>query len=162
VTHGTAQGANDSAGQVPPLLAHDLGFLLGRLGGECRRRLGDALADRGLAARHYAVLAVLEDRAPLPQRDLTATLGLDRSYVVGLVDQLEDAGLVERRPDLADRRRHALTLTAQGRYVASACRAVSNQVEEDLLAPLEPEDRSLLHALLHRVAAFHDARIPAE
>jgi len=146
---------------VPPLLAHDLGFILGRVGSECRRRLGDALTERGLAARHCAVLAVPEDRARLPQRDLTETLGLDRSYVVGLVDQLEKAGLVERDPDLVDRRRHRLTLTAQGRYVASACRAVSTQVEEDLLAPLGHQDRRLLHALLYRVAAFHDARIPA-
>jgi MarR family transcriptional regulator, lower aerobic nicotinate degradation pathway regulator len=90
------------------------------------------------------------------------TLGLDRSYVVGPIDQLEDAGLVQRCPDIVDRRRHTLTLTAQGRCVASACRAVSNQVEEELLAPLGPQDRSLLHALLHRVAAFHDARIMAD
>jgi DNA-binding MarR family transcriptional regulator len=162
VTRATVDGVDGSNGQVPPLLAHDLGFLLGRLGGESRRRLGEALADRGLGARHYAVLIVLDDRAPLPQRDLTETLGLDRSYVVALVDELEDGGMVERRRDPSDRRRHALTLTAHGRYIASACRAVSDQVEEDLLAPLQAGDRSLLHTLLHRVAAFHDARIPAE
>ena len=157
-----AAGQPRENGHVPPLLAHDIGFLLGRLGGVSRRALGDALADRGLAARHHAVLAVLDDRDPLSQRELTETLGLDRSYVVALVDELEERGLVERRPDAADRRKHAVTLTPGGRYVASACLAVASQVEEELLAPLQAEDRSLLHTLLHRVAAFHDASIPVD
>ena len=151
-------GAN-GAGSVPPLLAHDIGFLLARLGVESRRRLGDALADRGLRPHHYAVLLLVDERESVPQGEITETLGLDRGSVVGILDELEEGGLAERRRAPEDRRRHVVTLTARGRSTASACRAVASPVEDDLLAPLLPEDRGQLHTLLHRMAAFHDMRI---
>jgi DNA-binding MarR family transcriptional regulator len=156
-----AGSGGDANGSVPPLLAHDTGFLLFRLGGESRRRLTGALAERGLAARHHAVLLLLEERSRLAQRDVAEVLGLDRSYVVALVDELEQGGFVERSRDPADRRRLSVSLTPSGRQVATAARALANQVEEDLLAPLEPEDRSLFHDLLYRLAAFHDSHIDA-
>jgi DNA-binding MarR family transcriptional regulator len=64
---------------------------------------------------HFAVLASLEEFGPSSQKELSRRIGFDESDLVELVDMLERAGLLERRTDPKDRRRHALTLTAKGK-----------------------------------------------
>ncbi|MBV8735083.1 MAG: MarR family transcriptional regulator, partial [Solirubrobacterales bacterium] len=78
--------------------------------------------------------------------------GIDPSTMVATIDDLEARGLVERRPHPSDRRAHALHLTEEGREVLGRGRQVARTAEDDLLAPLSPEDRKTLHELLLRLA----------
>src|SRR5262245_41195793 len=73
------------------------------------------LASVGLRPRHLLTMTVLRDRGESSQADLAGTLQLDRTNLVGLLNELETEGLVERRRSPEDRRRHIVALTDEGR-----------------------------------------------
>jgi DNA-binding MarR family transcriptional regulator len=90
--------------------------------------------------------------SPSPMRELARELHLDASNLTGLVDRLEQRGLVERRPDPADRRVKQLVLTARGTALRDA---LNTRLMSDppLLAGLDEDQRTDLCALLSRAAA---------
>lgn len=130
------------------------------------KRLGWAIKDASLAAYeavgespyHYSVLAVLEESSRETQATIADSLGYDRSWLVGLLDELEEKGLIERKRDPADRRRHLVSLQPAGKQKLAELRAISKRVEDGFLAPLEPAQRAELHQLLLQLAAHHDPR----
>ncbi len=133
-------------------LTDDLGFLLSRASGLVIQATNAALADQGLRVRSYSVLVAACDRPEgRSQRDLAALLGLDPSQVVALVDELEAAGLVERRPSPSDRRTRLVAATARGRRVrrAAARRVAAGQ--RDSIGALDDAERAALRAALLRL-----------
>jgi len=96
------------------------------------------------------VIACLEAAGTLSQREISDRLGLDASDVVGVLDILEAAGLVERRRDPDDRRRHAVVLTEAGETAASRLATLRAQAEARALARLDPEERRALVGLLNK------------
>ncbi len=135
--------------------------LLKRLGMEMKEAYREAFEAAGASPFHYSVLAVLEESPPETQATIADSLGYDRSWLVGLLDELEEQGLVERRRDPDDRRRHLVTMLPAGKEKLAELRAISRRVEDEFLAPLEPEQRSTLHTLLRQLAAHHDPRYAA-
>lgn len=133
-------------------------FLLKRLGWAVKDRTVDAFEAAGESPYHYSVLAVLEESARETQATIADALGYDRSWLVGLLDELEEAGLIERRRDPADRRRHLVSLEPAGVTKLAELRAISRSVEEEFLAPLDPAEREQLHAILLKLASSHDPR----
>ena len=133
-------------------------FLLKRLGMSVKERSIDAFDATGVTGHHYAVLLVLEEGPPETQGAIADALGYDRSVLVGLLDDLEEHGYVERRRDPGDRRRHVVSLTDSGREALGTLRAVTQRVEKDFLAPLEPAERKALHELLSKLLSHHDIR----
>jgi MarR family transcriptional regulator, lower aerobic nicotinate degradation pathway regulator len=77
---------------------------------------------------------------------------------VGLLDELEQRGMIDRRRDPADRRRHVVKLTAEGKKYLARLRALHESVDDEMLSPLTTEERAQLHSLLHRLVAHHDPR----
>lgn len=147
------------AGVKPPReLVSSPSFLLKRLGFAVRDRVSDAFEAAGASAYHYAVLAVLEEGDRETQATIADALAYDRSYLVGLLDELEERGLVERRRDPADRRRHLVKVTPAGTKALARLRAVHERVDDEFFAPLSTEERATIHALLLRLAAHHDPR----
>jgi DNA-binding MarR family transcriptional regulator len=135
--------AADSARQgVLPLLEH-----LTRLG---KRVYISEMTPGGLRPRHLITLRLLADRGPLSQQGLGEALSLDPSNVVGLLNDLEERGLIVRRRDPADRRRHIVELSPSGEeeVVLSDERAVV--VEDRLFAALDADERTTLYELLQR------------
>jgi MarR family transcriptional regulator, lower aerobic nicotinate degradation pathway regulator len=137
-------------------------FLLKRLGFAVKNESVDALEPTGLTPYHHAVLSLLDEGACTAQWRIADRLGYDRSQMVGYLDDLEERGLVQRKRDPVDRRRHLVTLTPEGRETLVELRGVMKGVEKEFLAPLDAEDRRTLHDLLLRLAAHHDARFAAE
>jgi DNA-binding MarR family transcriptional regulator len=133
-------------------------FLLKRLGMLAKERTMEAYEAIGASPYHYSVLAVLEEGARDTQAKIADALGLDRSWLVGLLDELEEAGLIERKRDPEDRRRHLVSLNASGKERLAELREISKSVENELLAALAPEQRAQLHELLLQLAADLDPR----
>jgi DNA-binding MarR family transcriptional regulator len=147
--------------RAPLELVKSTAFLLKRLGWACKDRGYQAFDAVGSTPLHYGVLAVLDEGARETQATIADALGFDRSVLVGLLDDLEERKLVERRRDPADRRRHLVSLTDEGKKILRDYRVVSAKLEQELLAPLEPDERAELHRLLQKLAAHHDARYDA-
>lgn len=134
------------------------GALIDYLARHLRRRGESALAPLGLRTRHLVALTVLRDRAEITQRDLATALVLDSTNIVGLLNELEERHLVERRRSPQDRRRHVVSLTDDG--VALLCQAETalSAVEDEVFEALDPAQRDQLHELL--VAATTSASNP--
>jgi DNA-binding MarR family transcriptional regulator len=142
--------------RLPEELVARSGFLLVRLGMTFKNRALEELARVGFSQYDYSVMALLDERPPETQAQVADTLGLDRSQLVRILDGLEDRGLIARQRDRADRRRHMVSVTAAGRRQLQRLRATIDQIEDDLLAPLDAADRKALHALLLQLANAHD------
>ncbi|MGI3785105.1 MAG: MarR family winged helix-turn-helix transcriptional regulator, partial [Janthinobacterium lividum] len=121
---------------------------LGRL---ARDRSEAALRPFGLRPRHLLALTRLADRAAVSQQELGVELRLDPSNLVGLLNELEVAGLISRQRAAADRRRHVVELTTRGAGVLHDVLQALRAVEQDVLRPLDQEQRALLADLLARV-----------
>jgi DNA-binding MarR family transcriptional regulator len=129
--------------QSLPLLDH-----LARLG----RRAAEASTPGGLRPRHLRALGILSERGPLSQQGLGELLSLDPSNVVGLLNELEERGLITRRRDPGDRRRHIVEISISGEEALAGAYVRLGLVEDDLLAALSAEERATLHDLLVRAA----------
>ncbi|MET7421896.1 MarR family winged helix-turn-helix transcriptional regulator [Dactylosporangium sp. NPDC005555] len=128
------------------------GYLLARLGAESRRRWARMLAEHDLAPHHLAVLMSLGHVGPAHQQRVSALIGVDPRNTVAVVDLLQHRGLVERAVDPGDRRRHTLTLTADGVDLLTKLREQVDAVEDLMLGGLPGDDRVRLHGLLARLA----------
>jgi DNA-binding MarR family transcriptional regulator len=109
--------------------------------------------DAGFRPPCLGVLAVVEKRQPVSQREISDRLGLDASDVVGVLDILENAHMVQRRRDPADRRRHAVVLTEAGETAARRFAALRAKAAERALAGLDDDERRQLVDLLERANA---------
>ena len=133
-------------------------FLMKRLGMTVKERSLKAFEPTGLNPQHHAVLSLLDEGARETQATIADALGYDRSQLVGILDELEEKGYVERRRDRADRRRHLVSLTPAGEAVLRELRAIMKQVQKEFLAPLSSDEQQTLHALLLELAGHHDPR----
>ena len=141
--------------RFPEELVSSALFLLKRLGMTGKERSFVAYSEAGLHPYHHAILAVLDEGSLATQGAIADTLGYDKGQLVGLLDELENAGLIERRRDPDDRRRQLVRMTASGRKTLDRLRRLSSQLEDEFLATLSGEERAQLHALLLRLAEQH-------
>lgn len=113
--------------------------------------LAEALAPLGLRPRHYAVLAALAEHGPTSQQHLGRLVAIDRTTMVGVVDDLERQGLVVRAANPADRRANRVELTGRGRTGLVRATGAAARAERRLVAGLSHEEEAQLVALLRRL-----------
>ena len=111
--------------RLPAELVESNLFLLKRLGFAAKQRSIDEYERIGLNPYHYAILTLLDVGAPETQAAIADALGYDRGTLVGLLDELEEQALVERKRSPDDRRRHLVRLTADGKKMLGKLRALS-------------------------------------
>jgi DNA-binding MarR family transcriptional regulator len=135
-----------------PQLRARLGYLLKHAFLELEELHAVHLAGCAVNVRELSVLLLLDGREPESQQQAAERLGVDRTTMVGLLDELESKGLVVREPDPADRRRNVIVLTDAGRNALKDAKAASDKAERQLLADLSPSEAERLRDLLARVA----------
>lgn len=126
------------------------GQLFFRLWRVSHTRTAKALESLGLTTALFALLNVLGTREGAIQQELGSTMGIDPSTMVSLIDQLETAGLANRRPRPTDRRAREVVISPKGRRVLEQARRLAMQVEDDVLRALSPAERRRMLALLRR------------
>jgi DNA-binding MarR family transcriptional regulator len=136
----------------------DLGWALGTVLRRHLKAAETAIAHLPGGRRGYEVLAAAGQDAFGTQLALAGRLGVDRTVLTYLLDGLESAGLVQRRPDPADRRARQVSVTETGTAVLADVDRRLRAVEGELLAPLDPADRATFRALLRQLAASCSGR----
>ncbi|MTL13457.1 winged helix DNA-binding protein, partial [Nocardia seriolae] len=115
------------------------------------------LAAHGLTLWAYVVLLRLDETTTRGQGLLAQEIGADKTRIITVLDDLQERGLIERRPDPADRRARLLALTPAGRGLRDAAQAEIQAREDRLLARLPAADRrGLLNALIALAALPRD------
>jgi MarR family transcriptional regulator for hemolysin len=133
-----------------PPVTEFVGQFFFRLWRATHTRTADVLASVGLTPALFALLNVIAAREGAIQQELGSALGIDRSTMVSLVDQLEAAQLAQRRPSATDRRAREVAITPKGRRLLQRARRLISQVEDEVLAGLTADERRELLALLRR------------
>lgn len=126
------------------------GFALRKASQRFAAMAEEMLGPSGLTLRHFGVLCSVHAEPGQNQRVIGERLRIDRSSVVTILDDLERAGLLQRRR--ADRRTFALHLTDAGAERLSELEAIMARLHAEFLAPLSPAEQTVLRELLIRLA----------
>jgi DNA-binding MarR family transcriptional regulator len=125
------------------------GQLFFRLWRASHTRTTAALESIGLTPPLFAVLNYLRSHSAI-QQQIGAAMGIDRSTMVALVDQLESAGLANRRPHPDDRRAREVVMTPKGRRTLKRARELAEEVEDEVLQGLSASERRQLVTLMRK------------
>jgi DNA-binding MarR family transcriptional regulator len=110
------------------------------------------LAAHDISMWGYVVLNAL-DRSPVrTQAALAEVIGADKTRIIGALDELQQCGHIERRPDPDDRRVRLLEITSAGRAVKNAVQSEIQRGEERWLAELTAEERTVFLRVLERLS----------
>lgn len=142
------------------MLDDDLGWSLGVVFRSYVRTAEALVHDLPGGPRGYQVLAAAAQDLPGGQGALAQRLGIDRTVMTYLVDDLESAGLVERRLSASDRRNKRVVATEHGRATWARTRDRLERAEDHVLGPLAPAERDRFRDLLRTLALRAQSRDP--
>lgn len=145
----------ETTDHLPAGLSEDLGWLLGQAVHSYALTIQRTLGEFPGGGRGYLLLRGAVNSCARNQIELARQLGVDRTVMVYLVDDLVKAGLVERRPDPADRRNRLVVPTAAGETRLAEASAAIERVEELILGPLDDDEREEFRETLRRLARHH-------
>ena len=143
---------------IPPSLADRAGALLTIAARTGQELAGRRLAPMGLTVRLCGVLNLLA-KGPISQQELGEQLGIDRTTIVELIDELERQGVVVRRRNAADRRSYALVLTPKGRTVQKRASRAFDEAADEFFNALKPSERQLLSDMMRRLITAADEKL---
>jgi len=154
----TSAVPNSTDCEAPSAQGLDRGRLRDRVGPELRivrnlliARVSSALAEFGLRPGGYTMMALIAANPGCSQSDLSREIAMDKSAVVGILDDLIGKELVRRTRSQVDRRRHDLELTEKGEQMFAAMQPASDLIEQPIVEALSPDERAQFLALLQRM-----------
>lgn len=134
-----------------------LGYLLKHVQERFFELAAAALAPAGINGREAAVLRAIDSPHRLAQGEIARRMGIDRTTMVALIDDLQERGLVRRRQDPDDRRKNVVELTDVGQDITRQATTAGEQAERAFLSPLSANEaeqfKKTLRALLHNPPA---------
>ncbi len=136
------------------------GQLFFRLWRASHTRTEEKLGSIGLTPALFALLNVLGAREGSIQQQLSADMAIDPSAMVKLINELESAGLAERRRRPGDRRAWEVSITPKGRRTLEQAKQFAAQVEDEVLGGLAAADRRQLLMLLRRALVSAPSQPP--
>jgi DNA-binding MarR family transcriptional regulator len=126
-------------------------FLLSQVGILASQRFAQRIGEAGLHPPQFRVMNMVDASEGCSQQVIAEGIGAPPSRMVAIVDELEEAGLVERRPHPSDRRVRCLFLTATGRRKLTQGRKIAAEHEEELMRGFSAADRKAFAAFLRKV-----------
>lgn len=145
-------GPSPELDSVASELWQSVGFLLNKSAHQIERRFADALRPHKIAPREYGVLASIARQGPQSQQQIGERLGIDRTTMVNIIDDLEDADLVTRIRDRVDRRRYAITLSTKGeRLIHETLFDIDVETHDGYLTVLRQDEQEQLLDILRRL-----------
>ena len=146
-----------NSSQPSILMAEHLGYLLKHVQLRFSELTAAALAPAGINGSEAAVLRTIDTPNPLAQGEIARRMGIDRTTMVALIDDLQERGLVQRRQDPDDRRRNVVELTDLGQDITRQAARAGEQAERTFLSPLSAGEaqqfKKTLRALLYNPSA---------
>jgi MarR family transcriptional regulator, transcriptional regulator for hemolysin len=133
-------------------LAANLGWLLGRASHVLKTELTAALESLGLSPRAHHVLKTAM-QGEYTQRELAGIVGLDKTTMVVTLDELEAAGLAERRPSSEDRRARVIAVTKAGERKVREAEEIADRIRADVLSTLPEDEREVFLSALTRLVS---------
>jgi DNA-binding MarR family transcriptional regulator len=134
-------------------MAGHLGYLLKHVQMRFFEIGAAALEPFGISGREAAVLRAIDGPQPLAQGEIARRMGIDRTTMVALIDDLQERGLVQRRQDPDDRRKNVVELTDAGHGIVRHATRAAEQAERAFLSPLSASEaqqfKKTLRALLY-------------
>jgi len=127
-------------------------FLVAQVGAHAASQFAGRLRKLKIAPQHAGILRILSATPGVTQQALATTLGIVASRLVVLVDEMEQRGLIERRPNPEDRRRHALYVTRDGRSTLESIGRIAREHSQSLFAAISRDEQRQLASLLQRIA----------
>ncbi|MEU1485824.1 MarR family winged helix-turn-helix transcriptional regulator [Streptomyces sp. NPDC005752] len=146
---------DEGARKTPDRLSRRASRLLSQLTVRSDRLITEGLARADARKWHYAVLASLQDHGPGSQAELSGRSGIYRSDIVGVLNELSERDLIERAPDPTDRRRNIITISDRGSRHLRLLDKVLDDLHDELLAPLGPDERDRFVQVLTRLLDHH-------
>jgi DNA-binding MarR family transcriptional regulator len=137
---------------LPDSLTYWPGYLLTFIAEHATERFERKLGAQGIRAKHAQVLVLIDAEGPMSQRAIGRRLRIDKSPMVGIVDDLERLGLAERRRSDSDRRVQAIHLTPKGREMNARILELAEVENDRTFGILDESERAQLHELLLRLA----------
>jgi MarR family transcriptional regulator, lower aerobic nicotinate degradation pathway regulator len=126
-------------------------WLLNQAALRANRLVSEGFEAEGMRSHHFSVLVALDEDGPASQAALGRRLGIDRSDMVAVINDLERDGLVARAEDERDRRRNVIRATPAGRKALKRLGARVDAAQAALLEPISAAERRTLERLLARV-----------
>jgi MarR family transcriptional regulator, lower aerobic nicotinate degradation pathway regulator len=133
-------------------------WLLTQTASHAHRLVGEGFSSVNARGYHYRLLVTLEEFGPASQAALGRRSGIHLSDMVAAINELAEHKLVQRTPDPADRRRNVISLTTAGKRQLRRLEKRLAETQDELLAPLSPEERQRLTDLLSRLLDHHNQR----
>lgn len=141
---------DEAAFDLERFLPHQFSVVTNRVSATLERMYSKRF---GISVAGWRIMAALGAKAPLSSRELSAEVAMDAVAICRAIDQLVGMGLVSRRTDPKDRRRHKLRLTAKGRSVYDEIVPLAKGIERAILEALAPADREALMRIMQALAA---------
>lgn len=135
------KGANDS-----------IGFMLSKVGNAVSERFASIVGEYGLVPRQFFVLNLISEHQGESQQLIAESVGVAKSQMVAVVDELEKKGMLERRANPDDRRQHALYVTERGMELCDKARGAARQHERWIRSQMSAGDAKIVLAALQKIA----------
>lgn len=150
---GSMTDVADIAAEPPAVPgAKDLGWALSTVLRWFKRDCADVVADLPGGVRGFTVLHVVAEGRCRNQAEIADALGIDRTVFTYLLDELEEARLVQRRPDPRDRRARQIVATERGLARLEELQVRVDAVQQEILDTLGERDGATFTGLLDRLA----------
>lgn len=131
-----------------------IGFMLSKIGMAVSERFGQVVGQFGLVPRQFYVLNLICQHEGESQQAIAESVGVAKSQMVAVVDELEAKGLLERRVNPSDRRQHALYMTGAGLKARETALAGAVEFEGMIRSALTAAEAEIVIGALHKIAAM--------